>query len=129
MGENKTIAMKKILVIDDENAIRKSFMLSFEDSEYKVDTAQSGLEGIEKVKSGRYDLIFLDLKMPGMNGVETLQHIREIDKNVIVYIFTAFHKDYFEQLEQAANSGLAFEIVQKPLDRERLLALVQTILS
>lgn len=121
--------MKKLLVIDDESAIRKSFILTFEDSGYNVDTAQSGLEGIEKVKSGRYDLIFLDLKMPGMNGVETLQHIREIDKNVIVYIFTAFHKEFFGQLEYALNKGLTFEIVQKPLDRDQLLSLVHTILS
>lgn len=121
--------MKKLLVIDDENAIRKSFILTFENSDYSIDTAESGLEGIEKVRQDNYDLIFLDLKMPGITGVETLHRIREIDKNVIIYIFTAFHKEFFKELEQVVKEGLAFEIVQKPLDSEQLLSLVDNVLS
>jgi CheY-like chemotaxis protein len=120
--------MRKLLVIDDDKAIRKSFLLTFEDTDYTVDTVESGIDGIEKVKEENYDLIFLDLKMPVMNGLETLRHIREINRHIIVYIFTAFRKEYFNELEQALNKGLAFEIVQKPLDSEQLLLLVKTVL-
>lgn len=121
--------MKKLLVIDDDNAIRKSFKLTFENLDYTIDTVESGSQGIDKVKSENYDLIFLDLKMPGLNGVETLHHIREIDKNVTVYIFTAFHKEFFKELEQAVNEGLEFEIIQTPLDSDQLVSLVETVLS
>jgi len=119
----------KILVIDDEKAIRNSFILTFEDSSYTVDTAESGAEGIRKLTANNTDLIFLDLKMPQMDGVETLRQIRKINKEVLVFIFTAFHKDFFKELENAAEEGLSFEIVQKPLDSEQLLELVQTILN
>ncbi|HEY4789472.1 MAG TPA: response regulator [Bacteroidales bacterium] len=120
---------KKVLVIDDEKAIRKSFALTFEGSKCEVETAESGMEGIEKLKKDPFDLVFLDLKMPKMDGVETLRHIREFNQTVLVYIFTAFHRDFFIELEKAASMGLAFEIVQKPLDSEQLLKLVYSILN
>lgn len=119
---------KKILVIDDEKAIRNAFTLTFENTEYAIETAESGMEGIEKIKKENYDLVFLDLKMPQMDGVETLNHIRDFNKNLLIYIFTAFHRDFFTELEKAANKGLSFEIVQKPLDSEQLRALVDNLL-
>ncbi len=64
---------KHILVIDDDEAIRGSFQLALEDTDYNVDTSESAKEGIEKVQSKKYDLIFLDLKMPGRSGIETLR--------------------------------------------------------
>lgn len=120
---------KKILVIDDEKAVRNSFLLTFENSPCMVDTAESGMEGLEKLQKDRYDLIVLDLKMPQMDGVETLRHIRKLDPAVLVYIFTAFHRDYFMQLDKAVKEGLSFEIVQKPLDSDQLHQLVYSILS
>jgi len=119
----------KILVIDDEKAIRNSFLLTFENSEYHVDTAASGLEGIDKIKQDNFDLVFLDLKMPKIDGIETLRRIRLFNKNSLVYIFTAFHRDFFQELEIATLEGLNFEIVQKPLDSEQLLNLVKSILT
>jgi CheY-like chemotaxis protein len=120
---------KRIIVIDDEKAIRNSFLLTFEGSDYLIDTAESGYEGIEMLKKHSYDLVFLDLKMPRMDGVETLHQIRGFNKNVLIYIFTAFHPDFFEKLEKAAEDGLHFEIVQKPMDSPQLLELVQRILT
>ncbi len=120
---------KKILVIDDEKAVRNSFLLTFENSPCVVETAESGMEGLKKLQKNRYDLIVLDLKMPQMDGVETLRQIRKINPTVLVYIFTAFHRDYFIQLDKAVKEGLSFEIVQKPLDSDQLHQLVYSILS
>ncbi len=106
---------KRILVIDDEEGTRTSFILALKDTGFEVDTAESGEKGLQMKKDYKYDLIFLDLKMPGMNGIETLRQIRKNDKEVPIYIFTAFHKEFMDQLKVAAGEGYDFEIMQKPM--------------
>ncbi len=77
---------ERILVIDDEEVVRMSFTLALEDAGFRVDTAESGEKGLQMKKDAEYDLIFLDLKMPGMNGVETLRQIRKNVKNPHLYL-------------------------------------------
>ena len=89
---------RKILVIDDEDAIRKSFVLALEDTPYGVETAESGKKGIALFGDTPFDLVFLDLKMPELNGVETLTELRRMNSSVPIYIITAFYEEYFEQL-------------------------------
>ena len=120
---------KRILVIDDEDAIRKSFVLALEDTNFQVDTVESGEKGIECVKKQLYDLIFLDLKMPGLNGVETLQEIRKTDKNVPVYFVTAFYGEFLSELENAQKEGLSFNILRKPVGMEEIEMLTRGVLE
>lgn len=120
---------KKILVIDDEEAIRKSFLLSLEDSGYTVRTAPSGEEGLALFKKESPDLIFLDLKMPGMNGVETLRAIRKENTEVPIYIVTAFYREFMELLVPAAKEGLRFEIANKPIDSKQIAAIARAALE
>ena len=120
---------KRILVIDDDIGIRESLSLVLGDAGYQVDTVESGEQGIEKVKRNNYDLIFLDIKMAGMDGIETLQEIRKMGKKIPVYIITAFQREYFRQLEDAKQNGMDFEVIEKPFDRKRLLSLVKDILE
>lgn len=120
---------KRIIVIDDEDAIRKSFELALDESGYQVDTASSGMDGIEMLKSQSYDLVFLDLKMPGMNGVETLREIRKLNKEIPIYIVTAFYGEFFEELKDAADQGTEFEVLNKPVDSDTILTLCRSILE
>ena len=120
---------KRILVIDDDTGIRETLFLVLDDAGYQVDTVESGEQGIQKVKSNKYDLIFLDIKMAGMNGIETLREIRKMGKKIPVYIITAFQREYFRQLEDAKQDGMDFEVLEKPFDRKRLLSLVKSILD
>jgi DNA-binding NtrC family response regulator len=120
---------KRILVIDDDRAVRRAFALSLEDTGYELETAESGETGITKVQGSRYDLIFLDLKMPGMNGVQTLQEIRKIDMDVPVYIITAFHEEFVSQLKSAQQNGVQFELLRKPVDGKHLLMIVRGVLE
>jgi len=111
---------KRILVIDDDEAIRKSFALALEDTPYSVLTAESGEKGIRMIETEGCDLVFLDLKMPGMNGVETLREIRKRDLNVPVYIITAFYGEYFDLLKKAGQEGIHFEVMKKPIGLEEI---------
>ena len=120
---------KRILVIDDEEAIRKAFVLALEDTAYQVDTAESGGKGIEMEKEANYDLIFLDLKMPGMNGVETLGELRKMDKDVPIYIITAFYEEYFVELKGVEKDGIDFEVLQKPFNSDQIILTTDSILK
>lgn len=94
-----------------------------------METAGSGEEGLEKKRQGNYDLIFLDLKMPGINGVETLRGIREEDPEVPVYIVTAFHEEFFEELKKASSDGVQFDLMRKPLGADQILEVADGLLS
>lgn len=118
-----------ILVIDDDEAVRKAFALAFIDTPFDVETVASGEKGIEQEEGCKYDLIFLDLKMPGLDGVQTLREIRKIDADVPVYIVTAFHVEYFEQLKAASVDGLNFEIMQKPVGRDQIVQVTESALE
>ncbi len=120
---------KKILIIDDDPAIRKSFTLSLEDLHYETQTVPSGEQGIEAIKKRPYDLIYLDLKMPGLNGVETLRRIREIDDKVPIYIITAFHGEFFHELRQAQRDGISFDLLRKPISLDEIAAISHSLLS
>ncbi len=114
---------KRILVIDDDEGIRKLFKRALDDTPYQVDTAQSGAEGIKLQDVYRYELIFLDLNMPVMNGIETLSAIRATDKEIPIYIITAFHQDYLEAITDIFEKGLKFEIAHKPLSIEQIVSI------
>jgi len=120
---------KRILVIDDDAAIRKSFALALEDADCQVDTAESGGEGISKASITKYDLIFLDLKMPGINGVETLIRLRDDGHKMPIYIITAFHEEFMDQLRVATDEGYEFEVMQKPIMSEDLISITKAILE
>ena len=120
---------KQVLVVDDDLAIRKSFVLALEDTDCQVDTAESGEQGIEEASSNKYDLIFLDLKMPGINGVETLIRLRERGLKIPIYVLTAFHREFTDQLRVAAENGVAFELFKKPLGSQDIRMVTKSILG
>ena len=120
---------KSILVIDDEAAIRRSFILALEDSGFEVDTAEDGREGIRMAGEKDYGMIYLDLKMPGLNGVETLKRLRAKDKNVPVYIVTAFYGEFLGELRQCQVDGCLFEVLKKPIGIDEILMVTKSVLE
>lgn len=118
----------RILVIDDEPSVRESFRLAFDESEFLVDTAESGQKGLAALVAEQYDLIFLDLNMPGMNGVDTLRNIRKMDQEIPVYIITAFARVFFEDLEKLKREKFDFEIMKKPLGQDEIVAVTRGVL-
>ncbi len=109
-----------ILVIDDDAAVRGSFQLVLEEVGVDVRVAEDGFVGVELAKARRPDLIFLDLKMPGIDGVETMRRLLEFDSTLNIYIVTAFSQEYLNQLRGAQESGLHFQLANKPLSSAQI---------
>lgn len=118
-----------ILVIDDDSAVRKAFQFALDDSPYQLDTAASGEEGIANVNKKKYKVIFLDLKMPGLTGVQTLRELRKIDPDVPIYIITAFYKEYLTDLQDLRQEGIKFELLRKPLGGDEILIIINCVLK
>jgi len=116
----------RILVIDDDPAVREAFQLALESLDFQVALAGSGEEGVEAARSQGADLVFLDLKMPGMDGVDTLQRLREQGVEAEVKIVTAFAEEFMRRLQEAARAGFDFDLVRKPLEREQIRAIVES---
>ena len=112
----------KILVVDDEKIVRESLSEWFIEDGYQVETAEDAAEALKKINKARWDIYFLDIKMPGMDGMELHRRIREIDKEAIVIIITAYAA--VDTAVQALKEG-AFDYVTKPFDPDSLSHLVR----
>lgn len=82
--------MMKILVVDDEESIRLLYKEELEEDGFVVEVAKDGLEALKQVPLFRPDLITLDIKMPGLNGIETLKRIREMERQVLIVMCSAY---------------------------------------
>ena len=113
--------MSTILIIDDDDQLRRSFERLLKEEGYEVLTAPSGEAGIEKVESDRPDLVVLDMRLPGINGLETFQAIHRLEPKLPVIIMTAFGTT--ETAIEATKMG-AFDYVLKPFDIPEMLSLI-----
>ena len=112
----------KILIIDDEKSIRLALKDILNDEGYEVDLAEDGKAGLDKALAGKYDVIFCDIKMPGMDGMEVLDKmVAEGVESAIVMI--SGHGD-IETAVKCLKQG-AYDFVEKPLDLNRILITVK----
>jgi len=118
--------VKKILVVDDETAIRDTLeqILGYEG--YHVLKAGSGPEGLQMAADGRPDLILLDVKMPGMDGFEVQKRLREGNLDIPVVVISGHGN--IETAVEAVRKG-AYDFLEKPLDRSRLLLTIANCLG
>lgn len=112
----------KILVIDDEKNILESIHMVLTYEGYKVETAASGLDGIEMFKRVKPEIVLLDVKMPGFNGLEVLKNLKEINPFSEVIMISG-HSGIEEAVE-AAKLG-AFDFLEKPISRDKLVLTVR----
>ena len=117
--------MAKILIIDDERAIRNSLKDILELEKYKVDTAEDGLQGIELVKSNNYDVILCDIKMPNMDGIEVLSEVSGLTDAAVIMI--SGHGT-IDTAVDAIKKG-AFDYIEKPPDLNRLLITIRNAMD
>ena len=118
--------MRKLLVVDDEVDICDFVKNFFQERGYSVGVALNGEDALAMVKSDPPELILLDIKMKGMDGIATLKHIRDINKNVKVIMVTA-NEDQ-DRMDEACRLG-ACEYITKPLVLDHLERTVENNLK
>lgn len=110
-----------ILVIDDEAGIREGCRRALTPLGYDVDVAPTGATGLRKLREGAFDLVLLDLMMPGMSGIEALDHIHEIDPDIVVIIITGYAT--VEAAVKTIKKG-AYDFISKPFTSDDLILVV-----
>ena len=116
------IDMGKILLIDDEQAIRKALKEILEYESFEVTEAEDGIAALKLVEKETYDLIFCDVKMPRMDGLEVLNKLKERAVETPVVIITGHGN--IETAVESLKKG-AYDFIQKPLDLNRILVTVR----
>ena len=112
----------KILIIDDERSIRNSLKEILEDEGYDVDVAENGQQGVEMVEKEKYDVVFCDIKMPVMDGVEALAKLTSMGIDSAVVMISG-HADVSTAVD-CIKKG-AFDFIEKPLDLNRILITIK----
>ena len=118
---------EKLLVVDDEpDMLRLLTMIIKEKTPYEVTTTNNPLEALELAKTGGFDLIIADLKMPGLDGIELLESVKRFDEDIPVIIITAYGT--VEAAVETIQKG-AFDFITKPFRKEQILFTVEKALK
>ena len=118
--------MSTILIIDDDDSLRKSFKKLLREEGYQVEDAASGEAGLKIVKQSNPDLVILDVRLPGMNGLETFKAIHGVEPKLPVVIMTAYGTT--DTAIEATKLG-AFDYILKPFDIPDILRIIKQALD
>jgi two-component system nitrogen regulation response regulator NtrX len=118
--------MARLLIVDDEKGIRDALVQLFEYEGHEVAAAEDGHEGVEKAGALNPDVIFLDVKMPGLDGLDVLQRLRADDPSALVVMISGHGT--IDTAVEATRKG-AYDFLEKPLDSDRLLVTLRRALE
>jgi len=123
-GNNIVSINARILVVDDDEAIRDALKLILED-DYDVVCVDSGIKAVEEIKNQVFDLVFLDVVMPEMDGIETLRRIKAYDKNLDIIMVSAINRA--QEATESIKHG-AYDYITKPFDHKIILNRLEKVL-
>lgn len=115
---------KRILVVDDETNMRATLADILSDEGYRIDTAADGLSAVKMCEQQNYDVVLLDVRMPGIDGVEAFRRIHRQDESIRVVMMSAYSMD---DLKRAVLDEGAIAFLSKPLDIENVIGLIQDV--
>ncbi len=111
----------KILVVDDQAGMRLTLKGILSKKGYDVSVAQDGMAAVEAVQTSQFQVILMDIKMPGMSGVEAFIKIKQINPSAVVIMMTAFALE--DEIKQAIREG-AYAVIYKPFEMEKILGII-----
>ncbi len=111
-----------MLVVDDEPGILETMSDILKEMNFKVTTARDGYQAIEIMKNGSFDAVVMDIKMPGIDGIETLKRIKVTKPDANVILVTAYASD---DMVLAARKEGASTVLYKPIDLDKIEALLR----
>ena len=117
---------KRILLVDDEQDVNVSIRMVLEENGFKVDSFTNAFQALENFTAGLYDLVILDVKLPGMDGFSLCEKIKKLDDKVRICFLTAADKAYYEILKKHYPSIKENCVIYKPVDNESLLELIKS---
>src|SRR5688500_1113822 len=117
---------RRVLIVDDEAGIRQALGQLLEFEGYEVRSAENAVDGISQYEKWRPHLVFMDVKMAGIDGLEALKRLREIDPAAVVVMISGHAT--IQTAVEATQSG-AYDILEKPLDTDRILVTLRNALS
>ncbi|MGQ3683910.1 MAG: response regulator [Candidatus Loosdrechtia sp.] len=112
---------KRILIVDDEEGYRKVLANSLADMGFETKAVNSGLAALEEIQRQRYAIILLDVKMPGMDGIEFLDHMQEMRLNFYIVVITAYTDT--DVVKEAIRKG-AKKVITKPFSTNEIEACI-----
>jgi CheY-like chemotaxis protein len=117
-------AKPRILVADDSESVARSMSLVLRRRGYDVSTARDGLEAVQRAVAERFDIIFLDIKMPNLDGVDAFRRIKASLPEAVVVMMTAYTMD--EVVQDMLAEGV-YRVLRKPVDLATLILLVEKV--
>ena len=123
-ADQRDSAMKKILLVDDEEGIHLLYREELEEEGYEVHSALTGEDALEKLKIISPDLVILDINMPGMNGIEVLRQMKEMNPKLPVVLSSAYH-----EYKQDLGAWASDDYIVKSADLDDLKAAVRHLSS
>ena len=111
----------RILVVDDEETVGIGMSEILKDEGFEAAYAVSGRDAVQAVKETPFNLVFMDIVMPGMNGLDTFREIRKARPNTRVILFTGYFRDAEDMILQGIREGMIDEFIRKPYFADEII--------
>ena len=114
----------KILIVDDNEALCKNLADILEFKGFDTVGVFDGYQAINAIKNKNFDVVLMDIKMPGISGIDTLEQLKHVLPNIFIIIITAFADDQFYNNEFRSDN---YQIIEKPIDIDKMLLMLNNI--
>ncbi len=111
----------RVLIVDDEESIGVGISELLKDVGFEAAYVVSGRDAVDAVKKADYNLVFMDMVMPGMNGLETFREIRKISPGAKIVLFTGYFRDAEDAIMQGVKEGMIDEFIRKPYFADEII--------